>query len=183
MAILSPTGRPPRRNDDAKLPSENSLKITLNTAPALLSPFLSIHLSSHRLSRTFNTVHYSHRENYQLKIGTFFPHPTLPLSREIPSRIISPLERDFFTARPLDTKPSGSATGEELAKTPRFRAASGIHRAAFKSRLPTRECPEVHVCTSPLSAASPASPRLLPRHGVARLGLARPGRLIRHGAL
>jgi len=39
-------------------------------------------------------------------------------------------------------------------------AARGIHRAALKSRLPTRECPEVHVCTSPLSVASPTRPRL-----------------------
>jgi len=38
--------------------------------------------------------------------------------------------------------------------------ARGIHRAALNSRLPpTRECPEVHVCTSPLSRGCRLSER------------------------
>jgi len=50
---------------------------------------------------------------------------------------------------------------DDRAKIARAKGrARGIHRAALNSRLPpTRECPEVHVCTSPLSRGCRLSER------------------------
>lgn len=63
---------------------------------------------------------------------------------------------------------------KKFAKTRVYESRTrGIHCAAFKSRLPTCECPEVHVCTSSLSVASPTWSRLLPRCGVACRGAPR----------
>lgn len=82
---------------------QHLLKITLNTALALLSPSLSLSFSSHRLARTFNTAHYSHRETYQLKISTLlFPIP-LPFRVRFPLGNISLGAKFYGTAARHET--------------------------------------------------------------------------------